>query len=59
MYPLGWFMYFCVRGRVLRHIFAISMGLLIQLYVYGWLIGHVFLISGVAYAIMNFFPRQK
>lgn len=58
-YPNGWFMYYCVHGTWLRHIYSIVVGLLIQSYVYGFDMVHVFLISGVAYAIMNLAPRQK
>ena len=57
-YPLGWFFHFYVHGTVRRHIFTSVIGLLIQLYLFGHGIGHVFLMSTVAYILMQSFPRN-
>ena len=58
-YPIGWFMHYAVHGTVMRHLFTMSLGILMQLYLYGFAIGHVVLMSTVAYAFMVFLPRDK
>ena len=58
-YPIGWFMHYCVHGAVLRHLFTITIGVLMQMWLYGFAIGHVALMSGVAYAMMILMPRDK
>ena len=58
-YPIGWFMHYAVHGTVVRHLFTMSLGILMQLYLYGFAIGHVVLMSTVAYALMIFLPRDK
>ena len=58
-YPIGWFMHYAVHGTVMRHLFTMSLGILMQLYLYGFAIGHVVLMSTVAYAFMIFLPRDK
>ena len=56
-YPLGWFMYYFVKGRIPRHLFASLLGILIQLYMYGFEILHNILLTYGAYIIMAAFPR--
>lgn len=56
-YPLGWFMHFCLFGTKLRHWFNVVAGLTIQIYLFGWGVKHVFLMSGVTYLIMLMMPR--
>ena len=57
-YPLGWIMHYCVHGTVARHLYATILGVLIVLYMYGYEIFHVLLMSGVAYAMMIFLKRD-
>ena len=58
-YPNGWFMHYCLHGTALRHLYAVVLGILIQLYLFGSDILHVVVMSSVAYAIMNLMPRHK
>ena len=52
-------MYYFVKGRIPRHLFASLLGILIQLYMYGFEILHNILLTYGAYIIMAAFPRQK
>ena len=58
-YPVGWFMHYAVHGTFVRHLFTTILGILIQLYLYGFAIGHVILMSLVSYLFMIFLPRDK
>ena len=58
-YPIGWFFHYFVHGRLVRHIFTITLGVLIQLYMFGLDILHVVLMAGVAYAMMVFMKRDE
>ena len=58
-YPLGWAFYYFAHGTIGRHLFAIFFGMMIQFYMYGTNILHVFLITAVAHAIMALCDRQK
>ena len=58
-YPNGWFMHYCVHGTTVRHIYNIVLGILIQMYLYGFGIFHVILMTVVAYAMMLLMPRHK
>ena len=57
-YPMGWIMHYFIHGTVARHLYAIVLGALIQLYMYGYEVSHVLLMSGVAYAMMLVLPRN-
>ena len=57
-YPIGWVMHFCIHGTLARHIYTITIGVLIQLYMFGLDIVHVVLMSAVAYAMMKFMKRD-
>jgi len=59
MYPQGWIMHYFIHGTTVRHIFNIVLGIIIQMYVFGFEIFHVILMSAVAYAMMAFLPRHK
>ena len=58
-YPLGWLMYYKVKGAQQRHAFVSIIGILIQLYMYGSEIMHNILLSYGAYALMLVVPREK
>jgi len=51
-YPLGWIMHYFVHGTLARHLYAIVLGVLIQLYMFGFEIIHVTILTGVAYILM-------
>ena len=51
-------MHYCVHGTTLRHLYAITLGLLIQLFMFGTGIVHVFVMSSVVYLMMNVLPRR-
>ena len=51
-------MHYCVHGSTIRHLYAITLGVLIQLYMFGHGIVHVFILSSVAYLMMNVLPRK-
>ena len=57
-YPIGWVMHYFVHGTLIRHIYTITIGVLIQLYMFGSDILHVVLMSSVAYAMMKFMKRN-
>lgn len=59
MFPVGWFLHFCVRGTVTRHAVNIVVGVLGMTYFYGTQIVHVFAMSIVSYLIMVFLPRES
>jgi len=59
MYPQGWLMHYFIHGTLIRHLYSITLGVLIQLYIFGFGILHVILMSAVAYAMMKFLPRDK
>ena len=48
-----------MRGRVVRHIYAIVLGVLIQLYMYGAEIFHVVFLTYGAYILMGVVKREK
>jgi len=59
-YPNGWFMHYCLHGTFIRHIYNVTLGILLQLYLYGLKgIVHVVLMTVVAYLLMLLMPRQK
>lgn len=51
-------MHYCVHGTNLRHFYAISLGILIQLYMFGTEIVHVFIMSSIVYLMMIVLPRK-
>lgn len=51
-------MHYCLHGKYVRHIYNIVLGLLIQLYLYGFQTMHVVVMSSVVYALMIFLPRK-
>ena len=55
---MGWFMHYCVYSTTLRHFYAITLGILIQLYMFGTSIIHVFIMSTIVFLMMNFLPRK-
>ena len=57
-YPIGWFMHFFVRGRLLRHLYALILGVALQSYIYGWEVLDCVWMAGGAYALMLALPRQ-
>ena len=58
-YPIGWVMHHFVQGTLVRHLYTITIGVLIQLYMFGIDILHVVLMSAVAYAMMKFLDRNQ
>jgi len=58
MFPVGWFLHFCVRGSILRHAVNTIIGVLGMTYFFGQSIIHVFFMSIVSYLIMAFAPRD-
>ena len=58
MFPVGWFLHFCVRGTKLRHAVNLIIGMLGMTYFFGSAIGHVLFMSAVSYLIMAFAPRD-
>lgn len=58
-YPIGWVIHFAIHGTLFRHLFTMSIGILMQLYLYGFAVGHVVLMTVVSYAMMMFMPRDK
>jgi hypothetical protein len=58
-YPLGWFFFYFIRGTYFRHAFNILVGFAIQLYCYKEAVVHVWLLTGVAYLLMNVLPRKS
>lgn len=57
-YPIGWFMHFCVRGTVTRHLYATILGIALQSYIYGWEVLDCLVMTAVAYALMILLPRN-
>jgi len=51
-------MHYCVHGQIFRHFYAITLGILIQLYMFGSEIYHVFIMSAIVYMMMIFIPRK-
>ena len=51
-------MYFFVRGTVVRHLYSMTFGILIQLYIFGDDIFHVVLMSAVPYLMMCCMKRD-
>lgn len=51
-------MHFSVKGTITRHVYATLFGVLIQLYMFGIGIAHVFVLSVVAYLMMNLMARR-
>lgn len=58
-YPLGWLLHYGIHGTLFRHLFTTIIGVLFQLYLYGFAIMHVILMTIVAYAMMILMPRDK
>ena len=58
-YPLGWAMWYFAHGTTRRHLFSIFFGIMIQLYMYGSEILHVFLMTAVSHSIMALCDREK
>lgn len=58
MFPVGWFLHFCVRGAKLRHAVNLTIGMLGMTYFFGAAIGHVLFMSTASYLIMTFAPRN-
>ena len=52
-------MYFFAHGTLVRHLYAIFFGVLIQLYMFGFETLHNVLLTSVAYALMALVDRQK
>ena len=57
-YPIGWVMHYAMHGTLIRHVYTITIGVLIQLYMFGLDIFHVILMSAVAYLMMMFMKRD-
>ena len=51
-YPLGWIMYYFVHGTIARHLYCITVGVLIACYRYGWDVLHIIFLYGGAHIIM-------
>ena len=58
-FPHGWFLHYCVHGTFIRHIYNILLGILIQIYLYGFEFIHVIVMTVMAYAIMMGLPRHR
>lgn len=58
MFPVGWFLHFCVRGAKLRHAVNLTVGFLGMLYFFGTEIVHVLAMSTITYLIMLLTPRD-
>ena len=58
MFPVGWFLHFCVRGTKLRHAVNLTIGTMGMTYFFGSEIGHVLFMATVSYLIMTFTPRD-
>ena len=58
-YPIGWVMHYAIYGTLFRHLFTMCIGIVMQLYLYGFAVGHVVLMTVVSYAMMIFMPRDK
>ena len=56
---IGWFMHFCVRGTIMRHIFSFTIGFLFVIYFYGVQLIHVIIMSAVSWTMMAILPRNK
>ena len=52
-------MHYFTYGTVVRHLYAIFFGILIQLYIYGHEILHVVLLTGIAHALMALLKRDQ
>ena len=51
-------MHYAMHGTLIRHVYTITIGVLIQLYMFGLDIIHVILMSAVAYLMMMFMKRD-
>ena len=58
-YPLGWFMKLFVRGTFPRHLYAIVMGMTMQVFMFRSEVYLIYLMMFVSYAIMYLFPRRN
>ena len=52
-------MWYFAHGTTRRHLFSIFFGIMIQLYMYGSEILHVFLMTAVSHSIMALCDREK
>lgn len=59
VYPLGWIMNLCLKGALIRHLFATIFGIIIQIYMYRDQVVHVFAMTLVTYFLMNVLPRNQ
>ena len=57
-YPLSWLFAYFVHGTTARHLYNVVVGLTVQYYAFGTGIWHSFLMTIVAYLIMNLLPRR-
>lgn len=55
--PIGVFINLCLKAPAVRHLFNIVVGIFLQVYMFRWQVGHIFLMAYVSYAIMMFAPR--
>ena len=51
-------MHHAIHGTFIRHVYTITIGVLIQLYMFGLDIMHVVLMTVVAYSMMKFMKRD-
>lgn len=56
--PLGFIMKFALKGALIRHLFAIITGVILQAYMYRSGIIHPFIMTFVTYLLMNVLPRN-
>ena len=57
-YFFGWGMYYLTRGTLVRHLYATSIGILIQLYMYGYETLHTVILTYGAYILMGVLKRD-
>ena len=59
MFPMGWFMHFCVRGRNFRHFVNVLFGTVGITYFFGWEVWQVYAMTFTTWMLMRFLPRDK
>ena len=59
MFPMGWFMHFCVRGRNSRHFVNVLFGTVGITYFFGWEVWQVYAMTFTTWMLMRFLPRDK
>ena len=57
-FPIGWFMFYCIRGATVRHFYSMFSGIAIALFVYGLNAIHIIAMSSIAYTLMIVLPRK-